>query len=107
MMSDLGMLAEIERLEYWVANLQKGTYINCVYCGHCYGPDSKVPATMADVLKKHIAVCDRHPMAKLLVVCKETDHAIDLLLDPGIALDRPYLMKLQNRIKYAITEAEA
>ena len=44
----------IARLEKWVDDLQSGMYINCVYCGHRYGPKDEVPTTMADVLKKHI-----------------------------------------------------
>ena len=57
--------AENERLEQWVSDCQAGMYINCVYCGHRYGPDSEVPAAMADVLKEHIEQCPKHPMSKL------------------------------------------
>ncbi len=53
----------IERLQNWVNDLQAGMYINCVYCGHRYGPDDEVPATMADVLKEHISKCPEHPMS--------------------------------------------
>lgn len=49
----------------WVHDLQAGMYITCVYCGHRYGPDDEVPATMADVLKEHIAQCPEHPMSAL------------------------------------------
>jgi len=61
------MMAENERLEKWVNDLQAGMYINCVYCGHNYGPDNEVPATMADILKEHIEQCPEHPMSKLTV----------------------------------------
>lgn len=61
---------EIERLQQWVADLQSGMYINCVYCGHRYGPKEEVPATMADVLKAHIATCPKHPVSKLLAAAK-------------------------------------
>lgn len=54
---------EMERLRRWVNDLQAGCYINCVYCGHRYGPDSEVPASMADVLKAHIEVCPAHPLS--------------------------------------------
>jgi hypothetical protein len=57
--------AENERLMQWVNDLQSGMYVNCVYCGHRYGPADKVPASMADVLKEHIAHCPEHPMSKL------------------------------------------
>ncbi len=56
---------EIERLQNWVNDLQADMYINCVYCGHRYGPDDEVPAAMADTLKEHIAQCPEHPMSKL------------------------------------------
>jgi len=56
---------ENERLKIWVADLQSGMYINCVYCGHRYGPEDEVPASMADVLKQHIEECPEHPMSKL------------------------------------------
>ncbi len=40
-------------------------YVNCVYCGHRYGPAKDTPVSMADVLKKHIENCSKHPMSKL------------------------------------------
>lgn len=57
--------ARIAELERWVADLQSGMYVNCVYCGHRYGPEDHVPATMADALKDHIEACPRHPMSDL------------------------------------------
>ena len=57
--------AEVERLEQWVNDLQAGMYINCVYCGHRYGPDDEVPSTMADALKQHVEQCTKHPMSAL------------------------------------------
>jgi hypothetical protein len=57
--------AENQRLEQWIDDLQAGKYINCVYCGHRYGPEDEVPATMAEVLKKHIEQCPKHPMSRL------------------------------------------
>ncbi|NLB52058.1 MAG: hypothetical protein GX808_03875 [Syntrophomonadaceae bacterium] len=56
---------ELERYQKWVNDLQSGMYVNCVYCGHRYGPNDKVPASMADVLKEHIEKCPEHPMSKL------------------------------------------
>ena len=55
---------KIVRLEQWVADCQAGMYINCVYCGHRYGPDDEVPAAMADVLKEHIEQCPEHPLSR-------------------------------------------
>jgi hypothetical protein len=57
--------AEIERLKQWVSDCQSGMYVNCVYCGHRYGPGDEVPSSMADVLKEHIEQCPKHPMSKL------------------------------------------
>ena len=53
---------ERDEARAWVSDLQSGMYINCVYCGHRYGPQDKVPSTMADALKAHIEVCEKHPM---------------------------------------------
>lgn len=55
----------INRLEAWVADCQSGMYVNCVYCGHRYGPQDKVPAARADILKQHIEACPDHPMSAL------------------------------------------
>lgn len=67
--------SEIERLQQWIHDLQSGMYINCVYCGHRYGPQDEVPATMADALKEHIAQCPKHPMSKVLQAL-ERGHAL-------------------------------
>jgi hypothetical protein len=57
--------AEVARLRQWIADLQSGMYVNCVYCGHRYGPDPGTPVAMADVLKAHIEVCPEHPASQL------------------------------------------
>ncbi len=59
------VVAKVAYLKSWINDLQAGMYINCVYCGHRYGPDSEMPASMADVLKKHIEGCPEHPMSAL------------------------------------------
>ena len=41
---------EIERLTQWINDCQSGMYINCVYCGHRYGPEDKVKNTMQEAL---------------------------------------------------------
>lgn len=63
---------KIARLRQWVADLQQGCYVNCVYCGHRYGPDDVTPTSavgaapsMAEALKRHVESCPEHPMAKL------------------------------------------
>ena len=55
--------AEVKRLQQWVNDLQSGMYINCVYCGHRYGPDPGTPVAMAEVLKRHIEQCPSHPLS--------------------------------------------
>ncbi len=55
------------QLRGWIDDLQSGMYINCVYCGHRYGPSDKTPASKAEMLKQHIEICPDHPMSKLKV----------------------------------------
>jgi hypothetical protein len=55
-------------LKAWIQDLHSGMYINCVYCGHRYGPNTtEVPA---DALRRHVAECTEHPMAKLVQTCE-------------------------------------
>ena len=63
MMPDLA--AKLQQARQWVSDLQSGMYVNCIYCGHRYGPDPGTPVAMAEVLKKHIQECPEHPMSKL------------------------------------------
>jgi hypothetical protein len=49
----------------WIADLQSGMYVNCVYCGHRYGPEKDTPVSMAEILKQHVEQCPEHPMSKL------------------------------------------
>ena len=56
---------EVAGLKQWVNDLQGGMFVNCVYCGHRYGPQKDTPVSMAEVLKQHIEVCSKHPMAQL------------------------------------------
>jgi hypothetical protein len=74
----LYLMVDRERLYSWVNDLQSGMYINCVYCGHRYGPKDDVPASMADVLKRHVEKCEKHPMSalksQLHEMTKDRDH---------------------------------
>ena len=54
---------EIARLRQWVDDLHSGMFINCVYCGHRYGPREGTPVSMAYVLKEHIEQCPEHPLS--------------------------------------------
>lgn len=61
-----------EQLQRWVDDLQSGLYINCVYCGHRYGPKETTAATipeaktlsMREALRLHIAACPEHPLSR-------------------------------------------
>ena len=55
---------ENDELKQWVNDLQSGMYINCVYCGHRYGPEDEVAATMQEALYEHIAQCPKHPLSQ-------------------------------------------
>jgi hypothetical protein len=56
---------ELAVAEQWVDDLQSGMYINCVYCGHRYGPDDGDHlVSMRDALEAHIAICEKHPLAE-------------------------------------------
>jgi hypothetical protein len=61
----LDLCDENERLNKWINDLQSGMFVNCVYCGHRYGPDPGTPVAMAEVLKEHVVKCPKHPMSKL------------------------------------------
>lgn len=57
--------AEIARLKQWVDDLQSGMYVNCVYCGHRYGPEATTPVSMAEALRRHVEQCPKHPMSAI------------------------------------------
>lgn len=65
------------RLKQWINDLQSGQYVNCVYCGHRYGPENSTPVSKADQLKAHIEQCPEHPMSKmknlLYIACLKMD----------------------------------
>jgi DNA-directed RNA polymerase subunit RPC12/RpoP len=65
------------RRKQWVLDLQSGMFVNCVYCGHRYGPDPGTPVAMADVLKAHIATCPEHPMAHLVAAARDVLRTLD------------------------------
>lgn len=71
-------VAAIEKREKWIADLQSGMYVNCIYCGHRYGPSTDTPTSMADVLKAHAEQCAAHPLAE---ASKTIEHLSELLLD--------------------------
>jgi len=48
-------LDELVIMRRWVGDLQSGMYVNCVYCGHRYGPADEIPTSMADVLRNTLS----------------------------------------------------
>lgn len=73
---------ENERLKQWVDDLQSGMYINCVYCGHRYGPEDELPSSMADVLKEHVEQCPEHPMSRLKDRVKIVINQLNRMVEP-------------------------
>lgn len=71
--------AEIARLKKWIDDLQSKMVVNCVYCGHRYGPGETTPVSMADALKAHVETCPQHPMAKLKIALEEIANPIKFL----------------------------
>lgn len=62
---------EIEALNAWIADLQSGLYVNCIYCGHRYAPG--VPAARDVALYSHITQCKKHPLSKALARVAELE----------------------------------
>ncbi len=63
------MFFKMKRLEDWVRDLLSGMYVNCVYCGHRYGPREHAvaapgaPTDMAAALTAHVSACPSHPLS--------------------------------------------
>ncbi len=76
-----GTIADLRRrlaeAQQWVHDLQSGMYINCVYCGHRYGPKDKVACTMQEALKRHVEQCPKHPMSALKKQLAEKDAQLE------------------------------
>lgn len=73
------LLEEKERLEQWVKDLQSGMFVNCVYCGHRYGPSEETPVSQAELLTKHVEECPKHPMHVLKQRIRELELENDSL----------------------------
>ena len=70
------LVGEVRRLQAWVGDLQSGLYVNCVYCGHQYGPRETTPVSMAAALKAHVEQCPKHPMAALRARVEELEQEV-------------------------------
>ena len=106
-------LMEVERLTKWVDDLQSGMWVNCVYCGHRYGPGETTPTSMADALKEHIERCPKHPMSACRAEIERlrggfTQQDVDFLRSFGNAqmdiAEGPMLHDLANRIAARLPE---
>lgn len=97
---------ELIRLRQWVRDLQSGMFVNCVYCGHRYGPAADTAVSMADVLKTHVEQCPEHPMAKLKLEHEQLKREHDALVAAREAA-RGFLVHMPSRTfrEHAFTEA--
>lgn len=57
-----------KRLMQWIVDLLSGKYVNCVYCGHRYGPTDTTPTSMSEILTEHIKHCEHHPLNTAITV---------------------------------------
>jgi len=73
--------AELENTNQWIADLQSGLYINCVYCGHRYPPGSG--SVMQDILYEHIKTCPKHPLSKAIVELQQLREELDAWIEKG------------------------
>jgi len=74
-----------KKLVQWVADLQSGLYINCVYCGHRYPPGT--PDVRDNILYEHIKICPKHPLAHALAEIErlsEVEDKLDALEAAGV-----------------------
>jgi hypothetical protein len=55
----------IARQKKWINELLAGNTVNCIFCGHCYGPSATTAVSQQDVLKAHVMQCPEHPLAVL------------------------------------------
>lgn len=77
------VVQENVRRQRHIEDLQAGTYVNCVYCGHRYGPSANTPVSLAQMLRDHVAACPAHPMSQLLVMLRRVQESGYLKAGPG------------------------
>ena len=99
----INLSEENKRLEAWIDDLQSGMYINCVYCGHRYGPNSGATTkdfnmTMRKSLEDHIAECPKHPLSFAKKKIERLKTALAGLVGEA---DEQSLRKMKNIIKSA------
>lgn len=89
---------ELAFFRQWVEDLQSGMYVNCVYCGHRYGPGETTPVSMADALKAHAEQCPKHPLAAAVAKAKRLEAmlrppAVTMMTLTGLGLN-PFAAEL-------------
>lgn len=97
---------EIRQLHNWIADLQSGMFINCVYCGHRYGRADQMEESRQAVLKAHIAQCLKHPMHDLLKIAQATWHLCESLIacQEGVGID--LFVEIRDAAQAAIQKAK-
>lgn len=71
---------ELARYRQWVSDLQSAMYVNCVFCGHRYGPLSSAATTSAEILREHIEQCEQHPLSYARADLRSLIESFDLAL---------------------------
>ena len=91
------LLDDIDRLREWVDDLHSGMYINCVYCGHRYGPDDgNHLVTMQNALREHVEQCPEHPMSQLKADNARLREDLEYLRDEYTRKDTAELARLRG-----------
>jgi hypothetical protein len=96
---------KILRLEAWTADLLSGMYVNCVYCGHRYGPEKETPVAMAEVLKAHIAECPEHPISGLIRATTGAWHLCQSLLAVRDGASDELIAECRDSLEAALVRA--
>jgi len=87
--------AHAAELERWVDDLQSGMYVNCVYCGHRYGPDTETP--MRSTLEAHIALCPKHPLSAMKQRAEQAEAHNKELID-ALKASRAEMIRRSNAV---------
>lgn len=94
--------AEVDRLKAWVADLQAGMYVACVYCGHRLAGREAASSKWSDALRAHIETCSQHPVSKLKVQLEEMttarDRACNLLEHSARRLPAPEMANVFEQL---------
>ncbi len=92
-------VGELERYKQWVADLQEGTFINCVYCGHRYPPGT--PDVRSMILTEHIRQCPEHPLNEALELLGEAvPMARGFLERVGATMGHPGIKTVRKMVNF-------